>query len=193
MSELNMSTQSNMYEWIVEHSNSDDFKREDSTEILFLGDVALAGKVGDVIQQHGSQFLFSLVPPDFFAVDILCYNLECCLSERGAVRKPKPVPFRGSPDFLSVFPKGRCKYIANVANNHFLDYGEDAALDTLEALRIHGVRPIGATGEAADNERVVLKTRAGDIGFIAFSPSAHPLPDMASLNVARRSNSQMAS
>jgi len=182
-----------MHEWAIEYTNNANSERGDCTEILFLGDVALAGRVGDVIQQHGSQFLFQHVPPDFFDADIVCYNLECCLSTRGAAWEPKPIPFRGAPSFLSVFPRGRSQYIANVANNHFLDYGEDAAIDTLEALRAYGMLSIGATGTAADGQHVIIETRSGNVGLIAFAPSVHPLPDTSRVNLATMGISEMAS
>jgi len=182
-----------MDEWIIEYTKDSDLNREDYTEILFLGDVALAGQVGDTIRQYGSQFLFSKVPPDFFAVDILCYNLECCLSKRGEVWEPKPFPLRGLPEFLSVFSKGRCNYIANIANNHFLDYGEDAALDTLEALHIYGMQHFGLTGSADRGKHIIVRTRAGSVGLIGFAPSAHSLPNANRVNLAAESAFGMAS
>jgi poly-gamma-glutamate synthesis protein (capsule biosynthesis protein) len=172
-----------MDEWVIDCGGVGRLSKEASTEILFLGDVALAGQVGDVILQHGRQFLFNELPVDFFHVDVVCFNLECCLSERGKPWEPKPIPFRGIPRFLSVFPKTACTYVASVANNHFLDYGEDAAIDTLDAIRSYGMRSIGATGEAADGQHIILKTSAGNIGLIGFAPSAHPLPKTSIVNL----------
>jgi poly-gamma-glutamate synthesis protein (capsule biosynthesis protein) len=173
----------NMDEWIIDCGGVGRLSKEASTEILFLGDVALAGQVGDVILQHGREFLFNELPADFFDVDVVCFNLECCLSERGKPWEPKPIPFRGLPRFLSVFPKTGCTYVASVANNHFLDYGEDAAIDTLEAIRSYGMRSIGATGEGADGQHIILKTSAGNVGLIGFAPSAHPLPNTSIVNL----------
>jgi len=185
---------SSLDEWVVDIDGGNDLAREDSTEILFLGDVVLAGEVGDTIRQQGMDFLFERVPRDFFNVDVLCYNLECSLSRRGEVWEPKPVPFRGEPEFLSVFPKAKCKYVANVSNNHFLDYGEDAALDTLEALAAHGMRYFGAVGTAVETQRhIVLETRSGNIGLVGFTPSGHPLPKARRVNVASDGIAEMVS
>ena len=182
-----------MDEWIKECNIANSINEQDCAEIIFLGDVALAGKVGDAIQQYGSDFLFKKIHPEFFDVDILCYNLECCLSNRGEAWEPKPFPLRGLPEFLSVFPKGRCNYIANVANNHFLDYGEDAALDTLAALHTYGMQHFGLTGPAHRGKHIIVRTRAGSVGLIGFAPSAHSLPNANRANLAAESALGMAS
>lgn len=182
-----------MDEWIIEYNEDNISNEQNYVEIVFLGDVALAGEVGDAIQQYGSDFLFKNIPVEFFDVDILCFNLECCLSNRGKAWEPKPFPLRGLPEFLSIFPKGRCKYIANVANNHFLDYGEDAALDTLEALRTYDVQHFGLTGSAGQGKYIIVRTRAGSVGLIGFAPSAHSLPKSNCVNLTAESALGMAS
>lgn len=182
-----------MDEWIIECNKANGLNEQDCAEIVFLGDVALAGKVGEVIQQYGSDFLLKKISPEFFDVDILCYNLECCLSNRGEAWEPKPFLLKGLPEFLSVFPKGRCNYVANVANNHFLDYGEDAALDTLEALHTYGMQYFGLTGSADRGKHVIVRTRAGSVGLIGFAPSAHSLPNANCVNLAAESAFGMAS
>jgi poly-gamma-glutamate capsule biosynthesis protein CapA/YwtB (metallophosphatase superfamily) len=182
-----------MDDWIIECDRNDGSGDESGAEMLFLGDVALAGKVGDAILQRGSPFLFDQLPAGFFDADVVCYNLECCLSRRGEVWEPKPVPFRGLPEFLAVFPKIHGSYVANVANNHFLDYGEDAALDTLEALRHHEMAGMGAVGPDGARRHVLLETRAGRVGLIAFAPSVHALPLSTRVNVIAENVRDMVS
>jgi poly-gamma-glutamate capsule biosynthesis protein CapA/YwtB (metallophosphatase superfamily) len=172
-----------MDSWVIECDTIDGSDDENTAELLFLGDVALAGRVGDGILQHGSQFLFGNLPSRFFDADVVCYNLECCLSRRGKVWEPKPVPLRGLPEFLSVFPRIGGRYVANVANNHFLDYGEDAALDTLEALNRYDMASMGAIGPDGAGRHVLLETRAGRVALAGFAPSIHPLPHAMRVNV----------
>jgi len=192
-----MANQGNMNEWVIELNKASGVDKENCTEILFLGDIALADQVGDAIQQYGTDFLFKKIPPEFFDVDILCFNLECCLSRRGVVREPKPTSYRGLPEYLSVFPPKKCRYVANVANNHFLDYGEDAANDTLYALRANNMKFIGATAEIIDEQSLVIETDSSNIGLISFAPSVHPLARTSKVNVSttciRDMHSQVAS
>ena len=154
-------------------------------EVLFLGDVALAAGVANVMDLHGVGFPFERLPAEFLGADFVCFNLECCLSDRGALWEPKPIHFRGKAEHLDLFKSVRGRLIANVANNHFLDYGEEAALDTLAALRDRGMACIGAVGEAAEPQPLVLDTPAGRVGLLAFSPAAHGLPGDARVNLVR--------
>ncbi len=170
--------------WVISNNTHNNLNQQECSEIVFLGDVALAGEIGKTILANGSEFLFKNIPVEFFDTDLICFNLECCLSKRGEVWEPKPVPLRGLPEFLSVFPKRRCRYIANVANNHFLDFGEIAAFDTLEALRNHGMQYFGLSEFQNLKKYLVINTNAGKIGLIGFAPSVHPLPFKTDVNLA---------
>lgn len=173
-----------MCSWLIQCDTNDVLTDERTAELLFLGDVALAGRVGDALRQRGRSFLFEKLPSRFFNADVVCFNLECCLSKRGRVWEPKPVPLRGQPEFLGAFPRTNGRYVANVANNHFLDYGEDAALDTLQALSSYGMETVGTTGPSGTERCVFLETRAGRVALAGFSPSGHPLPHSTRVNVA---------
>src|SRR5919197_2130978 len=77
--------------------------------------------------------------------DLFVLNLECCISERGE-RWPAP----GKP-FFSRAPPRAAELLASwgvdcvtLANNHALDYGRTALLDTLEHLRAAGIAYVGA-------------------------------------------------
>jgi uncharacterized protein (DUF362 family)/poly-gamma-glutamate capsule biosynthesis protein CapA/YwtB (metallophosphatase superfamily) len=177
--------------WVIDCNAGDDVGVAETTQIVLLGDIVLAGRVGDAIHRQGDEFLFARIPREFFEVDVLCFNLECCLSGRGEVWEPKQVHFRGRPEYLSVFPRAACKYVANVANNHFLDYGEEASLDTLRTLRAFGMECFGAAGTLAPAQHVVVKTRSGAVGLLGFAPSIHSLPDAHRVNLAFHQVSEM--
>jgi poly-gamma-glutamate synthesis protein (capsule biosynthesis protein) len=151
--------------------------------LLVVGDVALAGRVGELIDEHGDGFPFSCCPEGFFDTDAFCLNLECCLSDRGYPVEPKPVHLVGRAAYLSaLLQPQRC--IASVANNHFLDFGPEASLDTLTALDQAGVRYIGAVGNAVIPQPVIQQTPGGSVGLLAFTTCAHPFARGAPVNVA---------
>lgn len=177
--------------WVIDCSESRDRCTAETAQIALVGDVALAGRVGDTIRLHGSRYLFERIPREFFDVDVLCFNLECCLSRRGEIWEPKPVHFRGQPEYLSAFPRAACQYVANVANNHFLDYGEEAAFDTLQAFRAYGMECFGAGGTLAPARHTVVNTQAGRVGLIGFAPSAHSLPGKSRVNLVSDHVSEM--
>ena len=103
-------------------------------EMLFLGDVAFTRRVAKLMNKHGVSFPFAALPPDYFRADAVVFNLECCLTHRGQPWEPKPELMRGQQQYLDAFPSNGQAFVANVANNHFLDHGEIGALDTLAAL-----------------------------------------------------------
>src|SRR5688500_8482610 len=77
--------------------------------------------------------------------DLFVLNLECCVSERGE-RWPaagKPFFFRAPPVAAELLA-GIGVDCVTLANNHALDYGAEALLDTLEHLRAAGIACVGA-------------------------------------------------
>jgi len=168
-------------DWVV--SLDDSNTRTDASQILFLGDVALARRIGDGIEAHGSSYPFSKLPKEFFDSDVVVFNLECCLSARGHPWEPKPELMRGKAQYLDVFPRRKQRYVANLANNHFLDYGEQGALDTIDARVQSNSSYVGAEGKSVERQPLVMGTAGGTVAFLAFSPAAHPLPEPTSVNI----------
>jgi poly-gamma-glutamate capsule biosynthesis protein CapA/YwtB (metallophosphatase superfamily) len=97
------------------------------------------------------------------SADLFVLNLECCISERGAPWPDpyKPFFFRAPPtavEALRLLGVG----CATLANNHALDYGEEALLDTFAHLDAAGIERVGA-GRNAERARapVVLEAENG--------------------------------
>jgi poly-gamma-glutamate synthesis protein (capsule biosynthesis protein) len=87
------------------------------------------------------------------SADLFVANLECCVSDRGA-----PIAEPGKPFFFRAPPIAAERLAAlgvdcvTLANNHVLDFGEDALLDTLAHLDATGIATVGA-GEDVDRAR----------------------------------------
>jgi poly-gamma-glutamate capsule biosynthesis protein CapA/YwtB (metallophosphatase superfamily) len=98
------------------------------------------------------------------AADVCVVNLECCISERGEP-VPKPFTFRAPPQAVEALVHLGVDCVL-LANNHALDYGIDALIDTFGHLREAGIRWAGA-GENLEQARapVVLK----GLPVVAFS------------------------
>ena len=91
----------------------------------------------------------ALVAPEVVAIaqeaDLLVLNLECCISERG---EPWQAPgksffFRAPPEAVEVLTLLGVDCVT-LANNHALDYGVVALLDTLTHLEAAGIAYVGA-------------------------------------------------
>src|ERR671910_3505614 len=130
------------------------------------GDTMLGRRLADAIER-------SRRPPvhrDVIAVaaeaDLFVLNLECCISDRGE-RWPdpdKPFYFRAPPVAAELLAEMGVDCVT-LANNHALDYGLEALLDTLDHLERAGVAAVGAGAELA----------AGPPAVVLHSPGA-PLP-----------------
>jgi poly-gamma-glutamate capsule biosynthesis protein CapA/YwtB (metallophosphatase superfamily) len=84
------------------------------------------------------------------AADLFVLNLECCISERGEP-VPKTFNFRAPPAAVETLLHLGVDCVT-LANNHALDYGTEALLDTFEHLRAAGIAWAGA-GESLEAAR----------------------------------------
>jgi len=158
--------------------------------MLFLGDVALARGVGRKIEQYGNDYNFMHVKEIFEEKSAVIFNLECCLTERGEPWEPKPVLMNGIEGYLNVFPQN-VNYVANVANNHFLDLGVFGAKDTIDAVYKKGMGCFGATGSYSESFEHKVNLPSANVSLIAYSPAAHPFPANTEINVSYKSVCEM--
>lgn len=108
------------------------------------------------------------------AADAFVLNLECCISERGS-RFPdpaKPFFFRAPPIAALRLDQLGVDAVA-LANNHALDYGPEALLDTLDHLHAVGVPAVGA-GADEDSARASLSLRCGELELRLVAFTDHP-------------------
>jgi poly-gamma-glutamate capsule biosynthesis protein CapA/YwtB (metallophosphatase superfamily) len=143
--------------------------------------LALAGDTmlgRGVAERLASAAPASLVAPEVVATarqaDLFVLNLECCISERGS-RWPapgKPFFFRAPPSAIEVLLHLGVDCVT-LANNHALDFGEDALLDTFGHLDRAGIRWVGA-GPDLDRARApqVLEAKGHRLAVVGVTD--HP-------------------
>jgi poly-gamma-glutamate capsule biosynthesis protein CapA/YwtB (metallophosphatase superfamily) len=117
----------------------------------------------------------SLVSPAVAAAcreaDLFVLNLECCISDRG---EPWPDPekaffFRAPPRALETLVDLGVGCVT-LANNHALDFGVEAMLDTLARLETAGIRHVGAgRDDVAARAPVVLELGGLRLGIVGAS------------------------
>src|SRR5437588_10649849 len=106
--------------------------------------------------------------------DAFVLNLECCISDRGS-RFPdprKPFFFRGPPVAAERLAELGVDAVT-LANNHALDYGPVALLDTLRHLHGAGIAALGAGADEA-RARESLTLRCGELALRIVAFSDHP-------------------
>jgi len=108
------------------------------------------------------------------AADLVVVNLECCVSDRGRRwdAPGKPFHFRAPPsavELLALLGVG----CVTLANNHALDYGPQALLDTLDHLAGAGIAAVGA-GPALDEARRPVILDAAGLRVAVVGATDHP-------------------
>jgi poly-gamma-glutamate synthesis protein (capsule biosynthesis protein) len=120
------------------------------------------------------------------AADLFVLNLECCISERGEP-VPKTFNFRAPPAAVETLLHLGVDCVT-VANNHALDYGTDALLDTFEHLRAAGIAWAGA-GENLEAAREPVVVEGVPILAFADHPpefaAGHDRPGIAFADIGR--------
>jgi poly-gamma-glutamate synthesis protein (capsule biosynthesis protein) len=108
------------------------------------------------------------------AADLAVVNLECCVSDRGRRwdAPGKPFFFRAPPkavELLALLGVG----CVTLANNHALDYGPQALLDTLDHLAGAGIAAVGA-GPDLDRARRPAVLDAAGVRVAVVGATDHP-------------------
>lgn len=139
------------------------------------GDTMLGRGVAHVLEDHPVE---ALVSPEVVAAvreaDLFVINLECCISSRGSPWPDprKPFFFRAPPaavEFLTLLGVD----CVTLANNHALDFGEEALLDTIELLSEAGIAVVGAGPSLEEARRpAILHQKGFRLKVVAFTD--HP-------------------
>lgn len=161
---------------------------ESSAVVAFVGDVMLARTeaTGRLIARGGDPFrrVRSILAP----ADLRVANFESAGGRSGKADPAKPFSFRttaaGVVAFSSVFE------VAGLANNHAVDFGRQALVETLASLRQSGSLGVGAGRDLVEAHRALIVERQGVriglLGYLDFFPrwfaAAPGLPGVAWLD-----------
>ena len=133
-----------------------------------VGDVLFARGVGKQIARHGPDYPFEETRKIIAGADIGFCNLECSLSLRGVAQHRK-YQFRADPALAANLRSGGFN-VVSVANNHTMDFGREAMLDTIESVRKAGIVPVGAGKDRNDALALQVIQRNGlRVGFIGYT------------------------
>ena len=114
------------------------------TTILVAGDFVPIERIQSLLDKELYEDVFSDVQPFIGETDFSVVNLEAPIANRNA----SPITKVGRNLQSSESVIGALKYVGfkcvTLANNHFYDYGEDGALNTMTLLKKNGIDYIGA-------------------------------------------------
>jgi poly-gamma-glutamate capsule biosynthesis protein CapA/YwtB (metallophosphatase superfamily) len=128
-----------------------------------VGDINLDGAPANAWQRAGRALR---------KADISFGNLESTVSTRGTPYD-KEYNFRAKPAALAGLAKHSGIDVLNLANNHTGDYGPRALVDTIDAVRKDGIKPVGAGTDVKHALRPRVVSRLGlRVAFVGFSEIA---------------------
>jgi poly-gamma-glutamate capsule biosynthesis protein CapA/YwtB (metallophosphatase superfamily) len=144
-------------------------------KLALAGDTMLGRRVARALESSAPE---TLVDPDVVAIaheaDLFLLNLECCISERGE-RWPdprKPFFFRAPPRATELLAHLGVDCVT-LANNHALDFGETALLDTFAHLAEAGIDWVGA-GASLEEARSSVPLEAEGFRLAVAAATDHP-------------------
>ena len=139
--------------------------------LLFGGDIYLSDHVLNAYDKAGgvAGILDEGLRNEIASADIFMANEEFPFSDRGSAAEDKQFTFRLPPSRLHIMQEIGPD-ILTLANNHILDYGTDALLDTCALLDEAGIRRVGAGANLDDAKKLeVMEVKGKKIGFLAAS------------------------
>ncbi len=140
----------------------------------FAGDVNLSEssdpvKKYDASGKNLSQCFSDDLLDEMRSADIMMLNNEFAYSTRGTKASNKQYTFRANPKRVDIL-KEMGVDIVSLANNHSLDYGPDALLDTFSTLDDAKIDYVGAGGDINRAKSPIYKTVGGrKIAYVAAS------------------------
>lgn len=141
-----------------------------AVRLAAVGDVTFGGRVADAIAAKGAAYPWRSTGRVLRIADVATANLEGVVSTRGQPVPDKEFHFRGPPSALSAARRVAGLDVVSVANNHTLDFGPAAFLDTLRIARRNGIATVGGGADLVAARRPVIIRRGGlRIAFLAYS------------------------
>ena len=142
---------------------------DSSITLVACGDLALVRRVEEKLLESGPMPLWEDGLDLFQKADIAVANLECPVSDRGEPFKSYPPNFRADPRTLCFLTESGID-VVSLANNHILDHGPEAVIDTIERLSRNGIGFFGAGKDQESAQEPLIIERAGiKVGFLGFN------------------------
>lgn len=144
-------------------------------KLALAGDTMLGRGVAEALRHAPPRSLFSDALVEVAReADLFLLNLECCISTRGSPWPDpgKPFFFRAPPAAIDALTHLGATCVT-LANNHALDFGYDALLDTFDHLTLAGIQWVGA-GPDLERARAPVLLRKNGFALKVVAATDHP-------------------
>ena len=139
-----------------------------SVELAMVGDMMLARDMGQALREKGPDYAFSDVRHMLDGADLTMGNLECVIGDRG---EPAPKAYVFQAPLTATLSLSEAGFdLLNVANNHILDFGQEAMAQTFDLLSEAGIDWVGAgMSEGEAHAPVIREVRGIRIAFLGYA------------------------
>lgn len=124
-----------------------------------VGDVLLDREPRRIIESSGIRAPLRGVSGLIQGHDLAFCNLECPASAAGSPL-PKNYSFHAKPAYLDALRLAGFNLLS-MANNHSIDWGRDALLETKDNIIRHGMTPLGAGRDQKEAQEPVIVKKGG--------------------------------
>lgn len=137
--------------------------------IVAVGDVNFSEKLQHIGESKGYDYFFKNTSKFIKTADFSILNLETSVSDKGFPVSNKEFTFRSAPKALLAVKRAGFDAVS-IANNHSLDFGKTAFLDTIANLKKEGLLYAGG-GEniASAFKPAEIRLKGFRVAFFAFS------------------------
>lgn len=151
-------------------------EHSDSVTLSFAGDVYFSEMI---TQNYDKSGISAVVDEEMLSymqqTDLFILNHEFVFSTRGEAMEDKEYTLRNDPQYVRILQELGTD-VVSIANNHILDFGQDAFLDTLDTLEKAEIDYTGGGQNLDEASKPVVQTINGQtfafFGATRVSPSA---------------------
>lgn len=151
------------------------YEKTGATDIVMTGDIMLGRRLEPIIEKNGVNYPFEGISPSINTCPIIFGNLEAAFVYEQNVGKLKK---SGKKEIYLYAEENMAKgfksagfNVLSLANNHTLDYGQDALKQTMEILDHQGIKYGGIKKGylGRPNEPVIMESNGVKVGFLCYS------------------------
>jgi poly-gamma-glutamate synthesis protein (capsule biosynthesis protein) len=114
--------------------------------------------------------------PALEGADVRIVNLETSVTADGVPQADKGIHYRMHPDDVPCLAAARLD-VCTLANNHALDWGRAALLETIRVLRLAGIATVGAGQTLAQAEEMAfVGVRGARVGVLGLGTASSGIP-----------------
>lgn len=149
----------------------------DSVTLSFAGDVHFSELI---IQKYDNSGISAIIDEEMLShmqnADLMILNHEFVFSTRGEAMEDKEYTLRNDPKYVKILQELGAD-VVSIANNHVLDFGKDAFLDTLETLENANIAYVGGGRNIQEASKPVVREISGQTFAIFAATRVSPSAD----------------